>query len=780
MRHPATLLHRTIATVIALAVVAGLLVAPTSASAAYPSFTFNGAGYGHGIGLSQYGAKGWAEHGKKGDWIATYYYPGSTIGSVTPRTLLVNLDADANYRNSSSTYNAGFTRTVWRIRSGYVGGKIKITGTRTGESAPSTTTGNDQTYTFEVAKSGTTVTGIRLKNASGTTVATYTGQVLVEPESTSQWLLQVTDASGPFDHTYVRYRGRMTLDVSTADTKNSSGTVTKPAGYIKLRNKVATSEYLKGVVPRESPSSWHIEALKAQAIVARSYSHVSSGDLYCTTWSQVYNGHSRGDRAAPTMHEADSTNYAVDQTSNMYVMYGGKVIQTFFHSSSGGHTANIEDVWLGTGEPSTTTPYRKGVDDPYCEGPYDPWTDPKTFDGLALAGKLASYVSGEPAGAGTSVHVKSIAIERVWPSGFARTVDITWANSSGTVVGTTRDVAGDTVRSALGLRSTKFFLNGQFTRIAYGSRFDTALSVSQKAYPTAGSAKAVVVVNGNDDKYADALTASALAGTAGGPVLLVQRDTVPSGVLDEIKRLGVTKAYVVGGTASVSDAVFAKVKGVVADTERLAGNDRYGRDRYGTAASVAMKIKALGGDGTHVMVASGENWPDAAVAAALAAGTKRPLILARKADLPTATARAIVDLGATKSAVFGGSAVISDATIKSLVSYTKETAPEKRFGLTGGRYTTAVEASKWAVSSFGYTLTKVYVSSGETFVDTVTGGALASKGKNPLLLTSKSTPAAATASYFSSNRTAIGDVVIIGGRAAITDECASTLASYAY
>ncbi len=742
--------RRALNAALALSLLASLFVAPVSAGAAYPSFQFTGAGYGHGIGLSQYGSKGWAEHGKTGSWIATYYYPGSKIGTADTRTMYVNLDADANYRSTSSGYNSGYTRSTWRIRPGFVGGKLKINGVER----------PDSTYTFTATTSGGSP-AMKVTNSGGTVIGTYTGTLLVEPASTSQWLLQVVDASGAFDHTYVRYRGRMQVRV------NSSG-------KLKLLNKLSMSEYLKGVIPRETPASWHIEALKAQSIVARSYAYVSSGDLYCTTWSQVYNGHSRGDRAAPTMHEDDRSSAAVDVTNNQYVTYNGSVIQTYFHSSSGGHTANIEDVWPGTGQPSSSYPYRKGVSDPYCAGPYDPWSDAPTYDGMVLANKIKGYVSGEPSGAGSTVYVKSLALERVWPSGFVKTVDITWSNGA-----VTSNVAGDTFRSALGLRSTKFFVNGKFSRIALGDRYDTAVAISKQTYPSAGLAKGAVIVNGSNDKFPDALTAAALAGTVDGPVLLVSGSTLPGAVANELKRLGVTKAYVVGGTASVPAATFNAVKAIVPTTKRLAGSDRYGYDRYGTAASVAMEMKVLA-PSTKVLVATGENWPDAAVAAGVAAGSKRPLLLVRKDAMPSGTVYALRDLGATESAVFGGANAISSRTIATLVRETGESAPTKRFGMTGGRYDVAVEAAKWSVSTFGYTLSTVYIASGQTFPDTVTGGVLAGKNKHPLLLTPAKDPASATCGYLAANRATVANVTVIGGPLAVSDACASTIASYAY
>ncbi len=747
MATPARTLTALLATVV---FVTGLTLSPTPAAAAYPSFTFTGAGYGHGIGLSQYGAKGFAEKGRTGEWIASYYYPGSKIekraGAVATRDVHIDKNKAA--------------RAQWQIRPGYSSGASLLIWV--GGVQRATLGVTDAPYT--VSASGTSV---RITNKNGTVLGDWAGTVEIRPSGGTPALTQVVGASGPFDHAYVRYRGRLLFSVAGAN--------------VKCINRVSMQEYLYGVVPRESPASWHVEALKAQAIVARSYSAQKTGELACTTSDQVYNGHSKTNslwqQASADVHEGTNSNKAVDETNDLYVVYGGNIVQTFFHSSSGGHTANIEDVWPGTGQPSTTNPHRKGVPDPYCAGPYDPWTGDsiKSYDGMTLAKALTGKGIIVPTGAGTSVWVKSLALDRAWPSGFVRKLDISWSDGSKTA-----GVSGDAMRSALGLRSTKFFVNGIYTRVAAATRYQTAVEVSQKAYPTAGAARAAIIVNGADDRYPDSLTGSALGGVAQGPVLLVRQDSVPQEVAGELRRLGVTKAYVIGGEAAVSPEVFATIKGIVADTRRLAGGGAYGTDRYGTAASVAMEIKALGGDASHVLIASGENWPDAAVAASVGAGAKRPLLLVRKNSLPAGTVRALADLGATRTAVFGGPAVISDETLKGVLARTGEAAPEKRFGATGTRYDTAAGAADWCTSAFGYSLSTVYIASGETFIDSVTGGVLAGMNHFPLLLTNRASASTATSAYLDKNRAAIANVVIIGGPVAVTDLTASLLASYAY
>jgi stage II sporulation protein D len=100
-------------------------------------------------------------------------------------------------------------------------------------------------------------------------------------------------------------------------------------------NQLDMEDYLKGVVPNEMSASWHMEALKAQAIAARSYAQ-NSMVLSDTARSQVYRGLSS---------EHSRSNQAIEETAGLTVKYNGKTVQTFFFSTSGGKTANVSDVW---------------------------------------------------------------------------------------------------------------------------------------------------------------------------------------------------------------------------------------------------------------------------------------------------------------------------------------------------------------------------------------------------------------------------------------------------
>lgn len=131
-------------------------------------------------------------------------------------------------------------------------------------------------------------------------------------------------------------------------------------------NQIDLEEYLYGVVPKEMSGNWPIEAQKAQAVAARSYvivnlkKHKNYGfDLCSTSHCQVYGGYSS---------ENPRTKIAVDQTKGKLLTYDGKVITASYHSNSGGHTEDSENVW------SNPVGYLRGVDDPYSIGaPNDTW-----------------------------------------------------------------------------------------------------------------------------------------------------------------------------------------------------------------------------------------------------------------------------------------------------------------------------------------------------------------------------------------------------------------------
>ena len=134
---------------------------------------------------------------------------------------------------------------------------------------------------------------------------------------------------------------------------------------ITVINQLPIEEYLYSLVPGEMPASWHMEAVKAQAVAARSFAlnsfnkHKQEGfDVCATTHCQVYNG-KKAELARSTK--------AVEDTKGLVLLYDNKPITAVFHSSSGGYTENSEDVWGGY------VPYLRSVKDFDQKMPYYQW-----------------------------------------------------------------------------------------------------------------------------------------------------------------------------------------------------------------------------------------------------------------------------------------------------------------------------------------------------------------------------------------------------------------------
>ncbi|MCB0873655.1 MAG: SpoIID/LytB domain-containing protein [Actinobacteria bacterium] len=314
------------------ALVGGCLIATAATASAEVSFTFEGRGFGHGVGMSQYGARGAARQGWSTDRILTWYYRGATIETRTSPRVRIMVAA------------ARTTVTV-----GVTGGDGTLVDARDGERIPLAA---GVRYTARIGPAGLTLTA-----PSGDEVDVAVTTLRIVPKSGA--LVQVEGS---------RFRGVLDL--------NASG------GTVDVINNVDMDAYLRGVVPREMPASWGDTpaALEAQAIAARSYATTSlrptaSFDLYSDVRSQVYGG---------VANEDPRSDAAVAATTRRVLVYDGAVIRAYYSSTSGGHTENVE-YSLG-GSP---LPYLVGVPDPFDDvSPLHRWPSPPTFTATALGQKL--------------------------------------------------------------------------------------------------------------------------------------------------------------------------------------------------------------------------------------------------------------------------------------------------------------------------------------------------------------------------------------------------------
>jgi SpoIID/LytB domain protein len=325
----------------------------------FPDTTFFGRGYGHGVGMSQYGARGRALAGQPTAEILAHYYPKTTLGTRSTTTtvrvlLLTGLKA-----------TAAKPLTV-----------VGLVGGWTIDGIASTFPANAR-LTLSLSAPGATTWILRVRSSAGAALATRTvsGDVYVRPVNASSVLQLVSKATA----TNV-YRGFFRIRLTTTAL---------------VANHIAIEPYLKSVVPLEMPSTWPAEALKAQAIAARSYAlyrvHPTTGlfDVYDDTRSQVY----RGKRV-----ETSATNIAVSSTAGRVLLSGTSLVNALFHSADGGWTEHNENVFVGsTGSiVAGPLPYLRGSSDRAPDGasydkasPYATWKT-ATYTAAALSAILAS------------------------------------------------------------------------------------------------------------------------------------------------------------------------------------------------------------------------------------------------------------------------------------------------------------------------------------------------------------------------------------------------------
>ena len=613
--------------------------AQAAAAAATPGWVLHGAGWGHGLGMSQYGAWEMAKAGKTAKQILATYYTGTTYDAVTD-TNWVNVNIAKGPTAVSATSSA--------LASG--GGPFTVTMGGATMTAIAATT-----VSFSISANVVTA------SCSACTPTTLTG-----PSAIINW----DRAPYPGDRTLMKIAGGLYRDGVAIITPKTAGTL-NAVMQVRLHD-----EYLDYLA--ESPWSWKtstgsLAALQAQAAAARGYALAKyqrlggkvQADCNChlmdTVADQVYGGYpkdSAGVACKPGDTRTNEVCYywpnwksavrATGSTTTGYVVrHNGAIIQAFYSSSSGGRTENNEDVWFQLGQPTPAPiPYLRGVADPWSLGSSNP---NRAWRQVTAGGSMASVF-------GLADVVRLDLRDRTANGG----VHTATATSSSGVPST---VTGDDLRLIAAspggaLKSTMIrHLTG---RLSGPDRYASATAVARRVPATATS----VVIAGGDTTLSDASVAGPLASTLAGPLLLTQRDRLPAATVAELDRRGSTvkTAYVVGGAGVVSDAVAAQLRSRGITVSRLGGHDR-----YETSALVAKAIKARRATPT-VIVAGGEGLADALGASGPASALKEPIVLTQATRLTPVTAQALKAIGATQSRIVGGTAVVGNAVQAQLTS----------------------------------------------------------------------------------------------------------------
>jgi SpoIID/LytB domain protein len=379
------------------------------------SLTVSGRGWGHGRGMSQYGAKAQAEDGRTAAQILAFYYPGTVAGTVSNPAVRALISADTD-NSMHIIAEAGMTAT------------------------------DASGVARQIAFPEGTATQLRVRRPAGALVV----QGLVG----SSWVTWGTAVSGSAvtiaapDQTIQLVVGTASTGEHRAEYRGAMRAAwDASAARLRTVNVVPLESYLRSVVPAEMPSSWSPAAVQAQAVAARTYAEhgrrANTGrvfDVWDTTQSQVYSGVRKLNLAGTTVTstgENSRTDAAISATRDQIRTYGGAPAFTQFGSSNGG--------WTKAG----SVAYQQAVADPWDARAAAPW----------------------------STQVTAAQIRAAYPTiGTPRTITVLRRDGNGEwggrvltarITGSTRsvDITGDQFRSALGLRSDWWRAAEPFTTV---------------------------------------------------------------------------------------------------------------------------------------------------------------------------------------------------------------------------------------------------------------------------------------------------------------------------
>ena len=394
---------------------------PADDPAIPPQFVLHGAGWGHGVGMPQWGAFGMANAGYDAPSIVTYYYQGTAVAPMPD-----DMDIRVNL-----LYQTGTVAVRSEPLEGS-GGAIEVA------VGPNVTVGGPaDVFRFTVRDAGVGVQRIAggqkadLGSAPSVSVR-WAGTRTPGAAAGGATLLNVAGSKGGLDSAGHRYRYG-SLELAPVSTK--SGLRLNAVNVVRLHD-----EYLYGI--SEVSSSWPDAALQAQALAARTYAlskvagsprtacgcHVDDGggpyyDQTFTGWGKA--SAAKGDRWLAAVNATMAS-----ESSGLAILYNGQPIRAFYSSSSGGATQSVQDVWGGT------LAYAQSVPDPWSlvpENPNHDWAVTVSQERMARA-------FGVPV-------VTQVAIAERYSSGVTKTLAAVAGD------GSTVTLSGSKAQSAFGLKS---------------------------------------------------------------------------------------------------------------------------------------------------------------------------------------------------------------------------------------------------------------------------------------------------------------------------------------
>jgi stage II sporulation protein D len=309
-------------------------------------FLFKGRGNGHGLGMSQWGARGRAAAGDDDKKILAAYYQNSRIDS----------------RDTSGLVRVALTHgpiDLGRPWPRVFGAMPFVAEPVTVDGYPQLSGVAGQLLGFDVSPAGKPEVFLQPTNGAPQISVPFDRPLVIRSAGTAGIRTNILQTMGGDFRSGAeqwRYGGELRI-------------IPTGSGTVRPVNVVPIEDYLKGVVPAEMPPYWGVEALKAQAIAARTYAmrKISAGggdfDLEGNQFDQAYGG---------LTEETKASNDAVDATKGQVLTYNGQLLSALYMASGGGHTENSEYGfihWNHGLKPAANLPYLRGIADPLDRAP---------------------------------------------------------------------------------------------------------------------------------------------------------------------------------------------------------------------------------------------------------------------------------------------------------------------------------------------------------------------------------------------------------------------------
>ena len=330
---------------------------------------FFGSGWGHGLGMSQWGAYGLALKGWTYRRILTRFYSGTTVGKTASPVRSIRIGLTYDRRLVHLTAKVKPVRlTVGKLVHGTHVGTIPI----------------GKTWTVKATK-----TGYSVRDADGAQVGgrTWGGSSfdLFVTYASNGGRITVPEADAISGKGFTYARGHLEFNLYGCGAGGCRERVILPIGF---------EDYLLGI--GEVMASWPAEALKAQVVASRTYATYAVKHYGIRAYCNCHLEDGANDQTYVGFDKEGGSDgirwvKAVRSTKGRVILYHGAAIQAFFAASDGGHSDSVEDVWHG-GDPAFAIPYLRGVCDPGEFTPVNPWkTWSRSYSSATLTSQLQPY-----------------------------------------------------------------------------------------------------------------------------------------------------------------------------------------------------------------------------------------------------------------------------------------------------------------------------------------------------------------------------------------------------